>query len=115
MFMLSAILPAATAAIAAAGRTTVVMSRKIGNVLRAWRHRREIMKLAGLDDHQLKDIGLSRTDVGGALAVSFLHDPSHVLCDIAGSGHGRLAWAINRDVPVAEIDSTEVSSPALCR
>lgn len=42
-------------------------------------HRREVMSLSELDDRGLKDIGLVRSDVEGALASSWLRDPSSVL------------------------------------
>lgn len=96
MIMLSAALPAASAAVAALRRATAAGSKQVGLVLRAWRHRREITRLAELDEHHLKDIGLSRTDVTGALAVSLLDDPSRVLCGIAGASHGQAAQAESR-------------------
>jgi uncharacterized protein YjiS (DUF1127 family) len=46
---------------------------------RALRHRREIRALAELDDRTLKDIGLIRSDVSGALAEPFYRNPSVVL------------------------------------
>jgi len=49
------------------------------NLVRAWVHRREVMHLSELDERGLKDIGLVRSDVAGALAVSWLSDPSSVL------------------------------------
>jgi hypothetical protein len=42
-------------------------------------HRREILHLTELDERGLKDIGLVRSDVEGALATSWLRDPSAVL------------------------------------
>lgn len=42
-------------------------------------NRREILLLTELDDRSLKDIGLMRADVEGALASSWLKDPSSVL------------------------------------
>jgi len=53
--------------------------RAVSDLSRAWRHRREIMQLAEFDDHMLKDIGLTRSDVEGALAEPLLHNPSQVL------------------------------------
>ncbi|WP_246505342.1 DUF1127 domain-containing protein [Microvirga antarctica] len=45
---------------------TVVMNR--------WQSRREIRHLAQFDDRMLKDIGLTRGEVEGALAEIFLRD-----------------------------------------
>jgi uncharacterized protein YjiS (DUF1127 family) len=56
--------------------------RQLGAVLRqVWQHRRDTEFLAGLDDHMLADIGLSRADVQDALAVSRWHDPTALLID----------------------------------
>jgi uncharacterized protein YjiS (DUF1127 family) len=49
------------------------------NLVRAFLHRRDVMRLSELDERGLKDIGLVRSDIDGALAVSWLSDPSSVL------------------------------------
>jgi uncharacterized protein YjiS (DUF1127 family) len=49
------------------------------NLVRAFVHRREVMRLSELDERGLKDIGLVSSDIDGALAVSWLSDPSSVL------------------------------------
>lgn len=101
MLVLSALLPAAAVAAKAARQSVHAIARPLAGLLRTLRHRREIVALADLDAHALKDIGLTRTDVHGALAVSIFDDPSHVLCDIAGAGHGqaaRLAAATQKGV-----------------
>ena len=41
--------------------------------------RREIGRIAELDDHALRDIGLTPADVAGALAASLFRDPSYFL------------------------------------
>jgi uncharacterized protein YjiS (DUF1127 family) len=46
----------------------------IGGVADRWRHRREIRNLAEFDDRMLSDIGLTRSEVMGALAEPFLRD-----------------------------------------
>jgi uncharacterized protein YjiS (DUF1127 family) len=53
-------------------------------VMRALRNRKAVGKLAEMDARQLKDIGLTRGQVIGALQVSFLHDPSAALLGITG-------------------------------
>ena len=55
------------------------ISRAVGDFVRNVRHRREIKALAELDDRLLKDIGLTRGDVEGALSESLLSNPSVVL------------------------------------
>lgn len=53
---------------------------------RALLHRREVMRLGELDERELKDIGLVRSDVNGALAVSWLTDPSTILAARSRAG-----------------------------
>ena len=51
-------------------------------LVRALVHRREVMRLsAELDERGLKDLGLVRSDIDGALATSWLEDPSAVLAE----------------------------------
>lgn len=67
---------------------TRVAAQGIAAVLsfpRALINRREILRLTELDERGLKDIGLLRGDVEGALATSWLRDPSAVLAARAGS------------------------------
>ena len=63
------------------GATRAATQTVIGakNLVRAWLHRREVMHLSELDERGLKDIGLVRSDIAGALATSWLEDPSSVL------------------------------------
>jgi uncharacterized protein YjiS (DUF1127 family) len=49
------------------------------DVLAALRNRRQVMRLTDLDDRALKDIGLLRADVEGALLEPLHKDPSKVL------------------------------------
>lgn len=87
MIILSSVLPVASSALRAVRQIAVAVAAPVVGLARTLQNRREITALAQLDDHALKDIGLTRTDVHGALAVSVLEDPSHVLKDIAGAGH----------------------------
>ncbi|MGO4704742.1 DUF1127 domain-containing protein [Microvirga sp. 2MCAF38] len=61
------------------GRTVRVAFTQIATVLRAWKHRRQVRALAEFDDRMLKDIGLTRSDVDGALDESMFHNPSVLL------------------------------------
>lgn len=61
------------------GRLALGLTLTIAGLGRALRHRREVMRLAELDDRTLKDIGLLRSDVAGALAESYSTDPSRIL------------------------------------
>jgi uncharacterized protein YjiS (DUF1127 family) len=55
------------------------ISRAGRDLFRSLRHRREIKALADLDDRLLKDVGLTRGDVQGALSEPLLRNPSTVL------------------------------------
>lgn len=61
----------------------------MGLFFKAVRHRREVRSLAELDERILKDIGLSRTEVDGALAEPFYRNPSTVLV----RAHEHRSWA----------------------
>jgi uncharacterized protein YjiS (DUF1127 family) len=63
------------------GATRAATQTVIGvkNLVRALVHRREVLRLSELDERGLKDIGLVRSDIDGALATSWLADPSSVL------------------------------------
>ena len=62
---------------------------------KAYLHRRDILRLTELDERSLKDIGLVRSDVEGALATSWLQDPSTVLA--ARSANNASVASIRRD------------------
>jgi uncharacterized protein YjiS (DUF1127 family) len=64
------------------GAVTRVAARGIAivaNVTKAIINRRDVLRLSELDERGLKDIGLVRSDVEGALATSWLNDPSTIL------------------------------------
>lgn len=77
-------LPALPGKTARAAIRTVSGAR---NLVRAWVHRREMIHLSEMDDRGLKDIGLVRSDVEGALATSWLRDPTSVLAERSGQQH----------------------------
>jgi uncharacterized protein YjiS (DUF1127 family) len=76
--------------------------RAVGNLATALKHRREIARLADLDDHMLRDIGLARSDVEGALAEPFLSNPSLVLVRCAAR-HARAERVVSPTRPVQPI------------
>ncbi len=65
--------------LAIVSRTVRTALRQLGLLAKAVRHRREVRTLAELDERILKDIGLSRSEVDGALAEPFYRNPSTVL------------------------------------
>ncbi len=74
--------------------------RAIANILMAtWRNlsnRRRIRELYHLDDHLLKDMGLTRTDIGRALRSPIDLDPSVSLQEISMQRR-EIAWRCARD------------------
>lgn len=62
-----------------ATRVTTTVFAGVVSLTKAIVHRREILQLTELDERGLKDIGLVRSDVEGALATSWLRDPSAFL------------------------------------
>ena len=65
--------------LAIVGRTVHAVLRQLGDLMKANANRRQIKLLAEFDDRVLKDIGLLRSDVDGALAEPFYRDPTRVL------------------------------------
>jgi uncharacterized protein YjiS (DUF1127 family) len=61
-------------------------ARVLGRVVQVLRNRREVNSLRELDERCLKDIGLTRADVEGALSSPLHRDPSLIL---VGQAHGR--------------------------
>jgi uncharacterized protein YjiS (DUF1127 family) len=74
----------------ATGVTRVAARGFVGvkNLTRAFMHRREILRLAELDERGLKDIGLVRSDIDGALSTSWLNDPSAILAARSSAQNG---------------------------
>lgn len=50
-----------------------------GGLWKSWRNRRNVQRLLEADDRMLADIGLSRSDVVGALSSPLHDDPSLLL------------------------------------
>lgn len=70
--------PAATTQ-GAASRVARLVIGRVGDLLRILRHRRDVRHLLEMDERALKDIGVTRSDVLGALAQPVGIDPSIVL------------------------------------
>jgi uncharacterized protein YjiS (DUF1127 family) len=70
-----------------AGKLTLLASASVAigaGLVKAWAHRRAIRSLSYSDDTLLKDIGLTRSDIGAALDMPFYRDPSLLLAEHAG-------------------------------
>ena len=57
--------------------------RFVTELAKALRDRREVKRLIELDDRALRDIGLTRSEVEGALSSPLLRSPSLVLIETA--------------------------------
>lgn len=88
----------------------------VSALARALAHRRAILRLAEFDERGLKDIGLVRSDIDGALATSWLNDPSAVLAARSDAQSGaasarreeglRQAGVKRASIPAAATEST---------
>ena len=119
MIILSSALSVSAAALVGLRRVIGTGLARAGKLVRALRNRREIRQLAELDEHALKDIGLTRNDVQGALGASLMSDPSLILGDIAGMDHGRAAraaiHAARRPATMAPLPADDAAMPAISR
>jgi uncharacterized protein YjiS (DUF1127 family) len=80
----------------------------VEQAVRAARHRREVSGLLELDERSLRDIGLMRSDVAGALAGPISEDPSVWLRNRALDRATRLRAVQGRFAPA----STPLSAPS---
>ena len=81
--MTYALIPTGLLALALKGARTAfaVVKPATVRIADALRNRLAVQRLRDLDDRALKDIGLVRSDVAGALAAPLHVDPSSVLSD----------------------------------
>lgn len=62
--------------------TIAKIATKVSRLVIAFRNRRALRALSGWDARQLKDIGLTRSDVGNALSHPVGEDPAAILSEI---------------------------------
>jgi uncharacterized protein YjiS (DUF1127 family) len=96
-------------------------ARGVVAVARNLRHRADVRRLTELSDHQLKDVGLTRGEVAGALAVGWTEDPSCTLSARNAERSGLVSLhrrSEDRSFPVrkAEVSAEDVArlSAACC-
>lgn len=93
--------------IAPVGASTAAFARRslapVASVLRALSHRLEVRRLAYLDERMLKDIGLTRTDVAGALSEPLFRDPSRLLVRSLDERRRPRRLAVKAPVPAVRI------------
>jgi uncharacterized protein YjiS (DUF1127 family) len=79
------VLPVAGSALARAVFALVVMvTYWLKQFARARAHRREARALAGLDQHMLADMGITRSDLRDAFSEPFWQDPTVLLSERSG-------------------------------
>lgn len=81
-------------------------------LLEVIRNRRDVKRLSELDERALNDIGLTRSDVDGALGGSIWRDPSRVLADRDVDRQELVRLHERSAHPVADLSALE--KPAAC-
>lgn len=96
-----------------AGATRVVnlTLRPVNAIVKALIHRREVMRMGELDERSLKDIGLVRSDLDGALSVSWLSDPSLILAERSSARHG--VASLRRQAALQQAEQAAPVQPAM--
>ncbi len=102
---------------AGATRVVTLTLKPVNAIVKALIHRREVMRLGELDERALKDIGLVRSDLDGALSVSWLSDPSLILAERSSARHSiaslRRQAALQQAERVAPAQPIVSARPAL--
>ncbi len=76
-----------------------------------WMRRRLVAQMIGFDDHMLRDIGLTRTDLDSALSVAGFSDPTQRLALRAHEARSnRRAAALERQRWVAMVGDAEAAA-----
>jgi uncharacterized protein YjiS (DUF1127 family) len=83
---------------------------RLRSLWRAWRNRRLVMPLLAFDDRMLSDIGLTRSDVTGALALPTGEDPSIRLARASRERRDARRWAL-RQGAISRAGETRSASP----
>ncbi len=73
--------------------------RAFRELVRRLRNRRDARRLAELDVHMLKDIGLTRSDLRDAYSEPLWRDPTDMLARRAAERQGKSAYATNELFP----------------
>jgi uncharacterized protein YjiS (DUF1127 family) len=105
--------PVAQVLIAFAG----IVVRGVRKVAQAAKHRHDAATLAGLDDHMLADIGLTRGDLRDAYAQPLWRDPTVTLASRVGERRANRArvrfGAARRETPAPSIVPAVGANPVI--
>lgn len=96
---------------AGATRVVALSVRPVKAVMKALIHRREVMRMGELDERSLKDIGLVRSDLDGALSVSWLSDPSLILAERSSARQG--VASLRRQAALQQAERVAPAQPAM--
>ncbi len=94
--------------LAAPVRGAVTIAQKL-------RHRSQVRALTHLSDHQLKDVGLTRGEVAGALAVGWLDDPSLMLAKRNAERSDLVALHRRSEARPVSLNKADVDGAAVAR
>lgn len=85
---------------------SVQMAAWLRATWRAWRNRRQVARLLSFDDRSLRDIGLTRSDVTGALALRASEDPSRRLARTVRERRAARQWARREHALLSTMEHT---------
>ena len=100
----------------------LAFAKTTAKVAKVLANRRAARQLSEWDSAALKDIGLTRNDLSGALSLPLYRDPTEYLASVAigrsrpARQDGATAAGTSRPVPASKLRSGELPSatPALC-
>lgn len=72
----TSISPAAATSASMLKAAVLSVGKRISSVWNFWAYRRTMTQLVTLDDHMLKDIGITRCDVNAAATLRYSNDPT---------------------------------------
>lgn len=72
----TSISPAAATSASMLKAAVLSVGKRISSVWNFWAYRRTMTQLVTLDDHMLKDIGITRCDVNAAATLPYSNDPT---------------------------------------
>lgn len=112
MTIAAAIRAQAALTLASLSSKTVVLFVLLHGLATALRHRRDATMLAGLDDHMLKDIGLTRGDVRDAVSEPLWRDPTAILVRRVSERRAGVRRSLSSHLRVAPSISPDMGAKA---
>ncbi|WP_346899966.1 DUF1127 domain-containing protein [uncultured Roseibium sp.] len=94
---------------------TATIGHAIARAWRAYKNRREVVKLYEMSDSQLEDIGLTRGDIRRALQLPLFIDPTPVLNGWADEKRVRFAPVTQDRLPLERGTQSEATKPTVIK